>query len=1198
MTSNQVKNCFVQFQLYQKTSPGEEIHVTGNTPSLGQWNVNQSEKMITSNDEYPTWKSRENILVPQDTEIQYKYLIFYNKKFKSWENNENRRVKIGKYCKVVIKDPGSQIINSVSDPNLSNISNSEISKTENPFNDEYSKLIGADDIELTNNNDLIFSEQNTNTINYEEQFILSNKKNDLILPNVEKDTGKFSKDLNNEDVSDLNQDLKTNIEFSEYNTNNENEGKIVENDINIKNIINESTPINSQIFNNILKNDRDDSVNTNIEKSQEIKSDINQILIKNDFHQIELNNTKNIYNKIIICSLYLPIEIKDNKEIIPLSDYIYPNLFELYKNNKNIYFIGLIKNSKNIEQKNKEEIYTKLKNDYRMFPLDINEEFKKDLIKYFNDIANPFLNDVPINISNIKNNNINTTMEKIHIKFNEIIYQAIINIAKDEKFLLMLFDYYFAFVPQIIKKNNENKLYNDIGIQYIMLNKICSKDRFIKFPYYKNIIKSLLYSNIIIFPSYYNCYQFLNLAKLYKEYEYKVNIEGDIIINNKDDEPNNNQNHNIILKAENIFPDYQLFKSIINENNECSELKKIVLNIKKKENNFLFLSIDDIKYLPFIKIKLLGLKSFIENISDEKYKISFIQVITGESEYFEKNQETNVININNNININEEKKEIEKDSENEINLSSIISMINEINSNYDNKIIEIIPRDINLHEKIFLLNNADCFIKTLDDINSPFCIYEYLMTKIIYNEKNLIDKEKNNNINQEINIKKEKLHSPIVEYIIGNQIKEIPGLNKYIHVNPYEIQNISSELSKAFRNLINCHKNINANYKEHSKTSDFNFIKKYFDIEKIHFNKINEEKEKSQTSYNKENINEILEKIETKEIIKCYEGIIKNSQKEGNKDKICKIIAINIDFFLDMKHQENVNDKRIYILLSNIISLALNCKNNKIILFSNKDESELDPIIEKFISDNDKKYETSFLLLNNIIIASSSGYSFKKLSAYKKEGENQWIKFLIDFEYFPFSDREILNILLSYKDNCSNIKIQQKSNKIYIYNDDCNKDQLDLYIEDFKNIINNEENYKNFLLVNKIENGYCIKNILNYRALFISKILKEMIASGKKPKFIVFFGYNKYDEILYDYFYRKKLNIEGHIKEETFIYCLKLINKENYLNKDKEINNSEEKIINNYNSNYFYTNLYYNDEIDEIISLFKTFADLESNNSK
>ena len=442
MTSPQVKNCFVQFELYQKTSPGEEIHVTGNTPSLGQWNVYQSEKMITNNDVYPTWKSRENILVPQDTEIQYKYLIFYNKKFKSWENNENRRVKIGKYCKIVIKDPGSQIINSVSDHNLSNISNSEISKAENQFNDDYSKLIGAEEIELTNNNDLIFSEQNTNTINFEEQFILSNKKIDLILPNIEKDTGKFSKELNVDDVSDLNQDIKTNIEFSEYNLNNEDSGKVVENDNNIKNIINEIVPINSQIFNNKLKNDKDEFTDINIEKNEEINNN-NQILIKNEAHANELNNIKsnNIYNKIIICSLYLPIEIKEN-QINPSSDYIYPNLFELYKTNKNIYFIGFIKNSKFIEEKNKKEIYTKLKNEYRMFPLEIKEEFYQKLIKYFNEISNLFINDVQINISNIKNNDINSMVEEIHVKYNELIYQMIIDVEKNKKFLLILFDYY------------------------------------------------------------------------------------------------------------------------------------------------------------------------------------------------------------------------------------------------------------------------------------------------------------------------------------------------------------------------------------------------------------------------------------------------------------------------------------------------------------------------------------------------------------------------------------------------------------------------------------------------------------------------------------------------------------------------------------------------------------------------------------
>jgi len=77
---------------------------------------------------------------------------------------------------------------------------------------------------------------------------------------------------------------------------------------------------------------------------------------------------------------------------------------------------------------------------------------------------------------------------------------------------------------------------------------------------------------------------------------------------------------------------------------------------------------------------------------------------------------------------------------------------------------------------------------------------------------------------------------------------------------------------------------------------------------------------------------------------------------------------------------------------------------------------------------DEQKYESSFLLLNNIIIASVGGYSFKKISNYKKEGENHWIKFRLDLEEYPYSEKEILNILTSYKENCNNIKIEQKSN--------------------------------------------------------------------------------------------------------------------------------------------------------------------------
>ena len=104
------KNCFVQFKFERETFPGEEIYITGNIPSLGNWSIEKSEKMVTNNQEYPLWKSKENIIAPQNSEIQYKYLIFKDGKFFQWEqteNNANLKVKVGNYFRIVIHDPGS-----------------------------------------------------------------------------------------------------------------------------------------------------------------------------------------------------------------------------------------------------------------------------------------------------------------------------------------------------------------------------------------------------------------------------------------------------------------------------------------------------------------------------------------------------------------------------------------------------------------------------------------------------------------------------------------------------------------------------------------------------------------------------------------------------------------------------------------------------------------------------------------------------------------------------------------------------------------------------------------------------------------------------------------------------------------------------------------------------------------------------------
>jgi hypothetical protein len=98
--------------LYIKHFQGEAIFITGNIPSLGNWSIENSERMITNNQDYPLWISKENIIARQNSEIQYKYLIFKDGKFVQWEkkeNNANRKVKVGNDFRLVINDRGSTI---------------------------------------------------------------------------------------------------------------------------------------------------------------------------------------------------------------------------------------------------------------------------------------------------------------------------------------------------------------------------------------------------------------------------------------------------------------------------------------------------------------------------------------------------------------------------------------------------------------------------------------------------------------------------------------------------------------------------------------------------------------------------------------------------------------------------------------------------------------------------------------------------------------------------------------------------------------------------------------------------------------------------------------------------------------------------------------------------------------------------------
>ena len=289
------------------------------------------------------------------------------------------------------------------------------------------------------------------------------------------------------------------------------------------------------------------------------------------------------------------------------------------------------------------------------------------------------------------------------------------------------------------------------------------------------------------------------------------------------------------------------------------------------------------------------------------------------------------------------------------------------------------------------------------------------------------------------------------------------------------------------------------------------------------------------------------------------------------------------------KKEDSSKNQKLYELFSHLISITSNNINNKIILFSSKDQFELDNIIENYIEKNNQKFkDIGHNELKNLIVGSSDGYSFKKISNYFEEEKNKWTKIFVDTEELKYSERDIVNNIASYKQNCNNIKIINKSNKIFVYNDDCNKEQLDIYMNNFKNEIDNNENLKHILVVNKISNGYCIVNTLNYKALFISRLIKEIISKERIPKFILHLGFNQSDKILYKYLDEKKSTIEKYCNTDIYIYCINLICGEESKDKKNEQNNLEEN----------YKNLFYEDNYDEIISLFKGFINSEINEQK
>ena len=94
----------VKFKFKYPKNPGEDVRVSGNTDSLGNWNIELASKLIyDAKKEH--WKTKNYIKIPASFSLEYKYLIFKDGHFEKWEEiDTNRKVEMPEKEKLVFSD--------------------------------------------------------------------------------------------------------------------------------------------------------------------------------------------------------------------------------------------------------------------------------------------------------------------------------------------------------------------------------------------------------------------------------------------------------------------------------------------------------------------------------------------------------------------------------------------------------------------------------------------------------------------------------------------------------------------------------------------------------------------------------------------------------------------------------------------------------------------------------------------------------------------------------------------------------------------------------------------------------------------------------------------------------------------------------------------------------------------------------------
>ena len=418
--------------------------------------------------------------------------------------------------------------------------------------------------------------------------------------------------------------------------------------------------------------------------------------------QKELNET----DRYIYASLYLPLRVSKNEKgewyIHLTNDPFYNTLYNLSKN-KNIMWVGLLKNYWEIDEGNRETLITTLMKKYNMNVVKFSRESTIKLNRLITTVLEPHFHYITIL------NGYSQIMEfddlwKTFKEFNELIAQLIITNYK-ENTLVFIHDFHLLLTPSLIynshKDYNTNKNFKNIPIGLCVHSSFPAHDVFRRFPFREEILKSMLNCSLIGFHTFDSSRNFLTSCKRLLLIYYESNINGDLAVSYC--------GRNVIIRVKHVTSEPDL----ILKEMQTDDFKNLLYELKiKHKDKFIFVSIDNLMFLAGVRHKLEGYKRFLREIGDNFSQNVLIQYIFQDDSLICEDERFKICELKNQIS------------------DMAISLKKEFGEN----IVEIIEKKITYAERLAILASGNCFVRTCRRESFSLDIYEFLNLKILMND--------------------------------------------------------------------------------------------------------------------------------------------------------------------------------------------------------------------------------------------------------------------------------------------------------------------------------------------------------------------------------------------------------------------------------------------------------------------------------